>query len=358
MTAKTALVVGAGIIGACLSYRLARAGMHVTILDAAGPHRGASGGSWAWLNAISAQEKSYFDLRQASLAAYHELEQELSGRLKIDWTGALVWDLNTYSAKSDSPVQKSWGSNARIVNADEMRALEPMLTSPPDGAIYSADDGLVDGAQATQTLIDAAQAIGARGAFGRRALSLLSEDNRIAGVKTDFGDLHADVTILAAGTGTSDLLVPFDITLPTSNRAGLLITTAPITKRLTRALWTDSVHIKQLADGRLVIGENDHAPGALDDPEATIAHMIETTQKMLPALGVLTVEKTTIATRPIPGDGYPVIGAIPTLDDAYIAMMHSGFTLAAITARLLTQEILTDELSPLLTPYRLSRFAA
>ena len=44
MTTKTAIVVGAGIIGACLAYRLARAGLHVTIVDAGQAHNGASGG--------------------------------------------------------------------------------------------------------------------------------------------------------------------------------------------------------------------------------------------------------------------------------------------------------------------------
>ncbi|HAJ22792.1 MAG TPA: hypothetical protein DCL95_22510, partial [Rhodospirillaceae bacterium] len=38
MTVKTAVVVGAGIVGACLAYRLARAGLHVTILDAVQAH--------------------------------------------------------------------------------------------------------------------------------------------------------------------------------------------------------------------------------------------------------------------------------------------------------------------------------
>ena len=357
MTTKTAIVVGAGIIGACLAYRLARAGLHVTIVDAGQAHNGASGGSWAWLNAVSAGDKSYFDLRQASLAAYHDLEKELSGRLKIDWTGALIWDPGLYSPKVVNAPQKNWGGNVKTATADEIRALEPLLTSPPDGALFSADDGLVDGAYATRTLIEAAQSIGARCAFGRRVKSMIHENDRITGVQTDFGTLYADVTVLAAGTGISDLLAEHAIPLPTANRAGLLITTAPVTKRMTRALWSDTVHVKQLSDDRLVIGENDHAPGALDNPEATITQMIETTQKLLPALGMLSVERTTIATRPIPGDGFPVIGAIPSLHGAYIAMMHSGFTLAAITAKLLSQEILNNEESPLLAPYRLSRFA-
>lgn len=356
MTVKTAIVVGAGIIGACLSYRLARAGLHVTILDAGGAHSGASGGSWAWLNAVSAREKSYFDLRQASLKAYHALEEELSGRLHIDWTGCLVWDDSMYSKDMGTPLQNNWGGDARVVDANEIRTLEPLLTSPPEGAIFSPEDGLVDGAQATQTLLDAAQSLGARCAFGRQVLSLTKEDGRVTGVQTDFGTLHADVTVLTAGTGIPDLLSPFDIALPTANRAGLLITTAPVKKRLTRAIWTNTVHIKQLSDGRLVIGENQHAPGALDDPEATIDQMIDTTQKLLPALGVLSVEGTTIATRPIPGDGYPIVGAIPSLDGAYLAMTHSGFTLAAIIATLLSQEIMEGQQAPLLEPYRLTRF--
>ncbi len=45
------LILGAGLLGACLAYRLTRAGVAVTVAEATTPASGASGSSFGWINA-------------------------------------------------------------------------------------------------------------------------------------------------------------------------------------------------------------------------------------------------------------------------------------------------------------------
>ncbi|GAB1363672.1 hypothetical protein MASR1M32_29080 [Rhodobacter sp.] len=60
-----------------------------------------------------------------------------------------------------------------------------------------------------------------------------------------------------------------------------------------------------------------------------------------------------LAFRPVPGDGLPVIGAArPGL---WLAVMHSGATLAAITGEVVAEEIDGGE-SALLAEFRPGRF--
>jgi D-hydroxyproline dehydrogenase subunit beta len=62
-----------------------------------------------------------------------------------------------------------------------------------------------------------------------------------------------------------------------------------------------------------------------------------------------------MALRPVPGDGLPVAGP-GAIAGLWIALMHSGATLAPIVAELLADEILTGTESPLLAEFRPSRF--
>ena len=53
--------------------------------------------------------------------------------------------------------------------------------------------------------------------------------------------------------------------------------------------------------------------------------------------------------RPMPADGLPVIGELPGVSGAYVAVMHSGVTLAPVAARFVAAEVVAgldvDELS-------------
>lgn len=65
------LVVGAGLIGSSVAMHLAKKGCHVQVLEAAEPASGASGKSWAWLNANRKQPVRF---RVVSLAAIQQLQ--------------------------------------------------------------------------------------------------------------------------------------------------------------------------------------------------------------------------------------------------------------------------------------------
>lgn len=355
---RSVVVVGAGIVGACLAYRLARAGLAVTVVEALAPRAGASGRSWAWINAMAAADKPYYDLRRAGIGAWHDLEQDLAGTLPLDWSGALVWDTALISPDT-SGAPAAYGARigaSRKISGSEAKAIEPLLGKAPDRAILSEEDGLIDSAAATELILDAARDRGAILTLGRAVTGIACEAGRVVGLETDYGSILADAVVLAAGTGTPAILHGLGIDLPMVNKPGLLITTKPVRQRLSRALWGDRVHVKQLRDGALVIGENAHSPDALKDPDGTAKAMISAAEAVLPSLAPLKIGRTSVAMRPIPMDGFPVIGPVPGQSGLHVAVMHSGVTLAAITARCLCDEIVFGNSAELLAPYRLDRF--
>lgn len=69
-----------------------------------------------------------------------------------------------------------------------------------------------------------------------------------------------------------------------------------------------------------------------------------------------TYDHLTIGYRPMPQDRLPIVGFSPGNSDVYIAVMHSGVTLAAIMGRYISHEIMSNDLIDELAPYRPSRF--
>ena len=76
------VIVGAGVIGASIAYHLAQRGAQVIILEKERPASGATGKSFAWINAsFSKRPRSYYELNFLGIAGWRRLELELGGQL-------------------------------------------------------------------------------------------------------------------------------------------------------------------------------------------------------------------------------------------------------------------------------------
>src|SRR3954452_10534134 len=79
-----------GIVGASAAYHAARAGAAVTLIDAARPGTGVTGGSFAWIGASGVPTGPAAELRSTATDAYRRLEGETPG-LPVTWSGSLTW---------------------------------------------------------------------------------------------------------------------------------------------------------------------------------------------------------------------------------------------------------------------------
>src|SRR5438270_7597176 len=84
------IVIGAGVMGASVAYRLAQAGAAVTVLEATRIGGGTSGISFAWTNAHKKPPKAYHDLNVAGMKAHAALANEFAAR--HGGTAAAAWN--------------------------------------------------------------------------------------------------------------------------------------------------------------------------------------------------------------------------------------------------------------------------
>lgn len=349
------LVIGAGLIGAALAFRLSRAGADVTVIDAGLPAGAASGRSFGWINASFHLTPAHFRLRAEGIAAHHRLAQDLPGG-PIRWCGCLSVEEEGAAQEATFARLTALGYRVdRLTKAEVARRL-PALAHPR-AALWFPDEGVAEADALTRQLLAAS---GARVVTGLPALALAQTGSRISGAVTPQGQIRADHTLVAAGTGAPALLAPLGHPLPMLPRPGLMLTTAPLPPVLPFVLVTAEGELRQDAAGRLLMptaaGHQGDASDAVTGlPSAHADAAAARLAALFPGLAPRW-QSVTLAHRPVPGDGLPVLGTLaPGLS---VAVLHSGVTLAAITAELLADQVLTGRDSPLLADFRPARFAA
>lgn len=349
------VVIGSGLIGAAAAHHLARAGARVTVIEAGTMASGASSRSFGWINASFYLDPAHHHLRVAGIAAHRALSA-VHGDL-YHWTGCL-WH------ESFGAEQAAFAARLRalgypvteLTRADTARRI-PALTDPTE-ALFLPAEGAVEADALARALLAAS---GAEVWSGLPVQALATAGDRVTGVVTAAGHVGADHVVLAAGTGTPALLAPLGIALPLLPRPGALVTTRPIAPILPHILCGPEGELRQRPCGRLILpaapAHQSDDRAVLDELPGTLARQaLDRLRRRLPeAIGAaLAVERVTLAERPVPADGLPVLGRV--LPGLIVAVMHSGVTLGPLAGQAVADLVMDRPISPLWSPYGPDRF--
>ena len=73
------------------------------------------------------------------------------------------------------------------------------------------------------------------------------------------------------------------------------------------------------------------------------------------AAQLVEAESVSLAQRPVPEDGLPVLGPVPGVAGLWLAVLHSGVTLGPVAGELLAAEVTGKGEQPLLAAFRPAR---
>jgi glycine/D-amino acid oxidase-like deaminating enzyme len=241
------VVVGGGIVGVAIAFRLTPRGARVTLLDEAGPAARATGHSFAWLNTEFAKEPfHYHQLHRLRLAADRLPEQELPG-LPVQWGGALKWNWDVAAAqhvRRRVRQQQDWGYPVRLIDAVEFRGMEGEVRAGNSAAArYAEQEGLAGrwpppGCSSRRPPRPARRS-------SRRARSRDSMcAGRVAAARTARGDLPAELLVVATGVPTPAVAAMTGIQIPLVPASGLRVHTKPVPPLVRRIAIGPAAHVK------------------------------------------------------------------------------------------------------------------
>ncbi|AZN97651.1 FAD-binding oxidoreductase [Mesorhizobium sp. M9A.F.Ca.ET.002.03.1.2] len=354
--AKQVIVVGAGIIGASIAWHLAKAGAKVTVLADSGAGGVATPNSFAWINASWGNPEPYFRLRTRSMAEWTRLAQDLPG-IPLAWCGGLCWDLPAAELEAYASGHSAWGYGIERVDRAGAARIEPNLAELPDFALHVPGEGVAEPVAATRALLADAERRGARVTTGTAVTALVEANGRVTGVDISGGRIAADEVVIAAGAGAPAIAATAGVDLPIETPPGLIIHSRPYEKLLNGLVIGDRLHMRQTAEGRIIAGSDFGGADPGMDAEATARELFASMKGMLRGADGLELDFYTVGYRPTPIDGFPIVGRAEGVSGLYVAVMHSGITLAPAVGLFATREILEGERDPLLEPYGLGRFA-
>ena len=350
------VIIGGGIIGAATAFALSRAGAdHLTVIESGGVAGQASGRSFGWLNASSYQDAPHFALRHRALEAWRRYAKD-SGSRHIYWPGSLVWEHrgDRFQTEADALIRMNY--SVQFIDRKEFVKREPEVANPPEHCLFLPEEGVIETAPVARDMLIAS---GARLVSGCQVRGIETVSGRVAGVRIDQGIVPAHKVIVAAGTACPGLLAPFGIALPMLHRPGLLMRSRPVGRVISHILASPEQELRQDANGCLIAPttpahQTDNADRVADRPDLLAQATLLRLSEMLPGQA-LDWQEVMLAARPVPGDGLPVIGACGP-DGLFLAVMHSGATLAVLAGALLADEVLNGTRPDILGPYRPERF--
>lgn len=379
------IVVGGGLLGAPVAWRLAQAGAKVTLLEASGLGSGASQASFAWISSSTTTNHDYYRLKMDAVAEYRALEREFGPQSWLHLDGHIEWNAAADGAAQtrgyDGHVEpttagtgadhlrdkalrlREWGYTVELLPVRELRHLEPDLV-PPDSLqefVFYPDEGYIHPVDAIGTFAAHARSHGVTLREGTTVAGLLREGDRVTGVITATGErLEADVVVSCAGSWTGELLRMAGIDFPMAPRVGMVAISAPTAVRLRSVLHHESLSLRPDGAGRIMMRnyDFDEMTAADTSPDARPAYLDDLFARavqVLPGLASSRIETMRVGVRPIPADNLPHAGFVPGVDGLYLLVCHGGAILGPLLGRLAAMEMVRGEADPRLASFRPGR---
>jgi glycine oxidase len=360
-------IVGAGIVGCSLAWRLARGGASVVLLE-----RGEVGteASWAaggqfvaaaapatsqplldhWLAAQRLYPTFAAELREETGAQF---ELKIGGRLSLAQDEAQRAALQTSLA-----AQRAGGVAAEWWEPDRVHAAEPALPETL-GALHFPDHGFVDNRAMVPAI---AQAAALRGAVVRTwtpVARIVVEGGQAQGVETIAGErIAAGAVVNAAGAWAGQVGGARAVPVGPSKGQMAAIELRPMP--LSRIVSFPGITLVPRADGRLLLAATKESVGF--DRRSTlwaVEHLLANARRALPALGDATFLGAWTGLRPRADDEVPVVGPAADVERLLYATGHfsMGILSAPATAEALTSLILEGQASLPIEAFSPGRFA-
>src|SRR5262245_39840301 len=204
-----ALIIGGGVIGCSIAWRLRQAGLRTVVIERGDIGKEASWAAGGILGPMAEanQMDDFFHLATRSRAMYADFARELREASGIDieyrTEGTLYLAL---TVEDEEELDHRWrwqqetGLNVKRLDRNCALKLEPSINANLKWALEFPDDHQVDNRRLATALEVAAKTSGVTFLTHTQALRLLTAGSLVYGIATTRGEILANTVIIAAGS--------------------------------------------------------------------------------------------------------------------------------------------------------------
>ena len=343
------LIIGGGIIGLSIAWRLIGIGKKVIIIDKKNLGKEAS---WAAAGMLSGRldlkpcEKKLLPIFEKSHLAWPKFAEELENKsgksigYKKEGTLRVACDLdeekklkNNYDFLKNNKVNITW------LSGDKIRDKEPYVSNNVLSGFFSPDDHHVNNRYILDALITILKKNKNNCIFkeNTEVEKIITNKNQVIGVKTNNEIIKTKEIIVCSGAWTSKIKNIEIKEVPIRPVKGQMVC-LKVPKNISllkHILWRENVYLVPRNNSDLIIGATEEEMGY--DKSLTVGgiyNLLKIAREVLPAIEDLSIAESWSGLRPTSRDDAPIIGPSKKLKGLIYATGHhkNGILLAPLTS--------------------------
>ena len=371
MTQKTIHIIGGGVAGLGLAWRLALRGIKSVVYDKGAMGRGASWAAAGMLAAVIEAEPGEdalipFVLKSQSM--WREFAKELNAYTGHDIGYRETGTLFIAPERDDEGLLKQrfeYLKNRNLpvewLDKSDLRKREPFLSPRVTQGFYSGQDHQVD----NRALVDALHAACIRAGVALHPNSEITDvicaDDTITHLIVNGERIAVEHVVLAAGAWSGAINgIPQNILPPVFPMKGQLLALQMDVRMplLKHVVWTPQVYLVPRSDGRLIVGATLEDKGF--DAQLTaggILHLLRETWEALPGIEELPLLESWAGFRPTSRDDAPILGPSGLKNLSFMTGQHRhGILMTPLVAAAMCEYICDGRLPDVAAPFTINRF--
>ena len=372
-----AIVIGAGLVGACSALSLVNAGLRVLVLDRGPVASGTTGAGEGNILVSDKEPSAELTLALRSRDAWFEINTDIGGGFELEDKGGVVVsrsEKGIADLKKLSALQAVHGIQVVELDAKGIKEIEPYISDSVEYAVLYPQDAQCQPMLAAAQIMRAVKKRGGAFIQGENVKSINVKSGKVVGLTTEKNTYTCPIIINATGTWAGEIAKMAGSYLPIMPRRGFILVTAPAPKIVHHKVY-DADYVANVASsdadlqssavvegtesGTILIGASRERVGFKSDLDvAVLRQLARQAISLFPILSNIALLRAYRGFRPYAPDHLPVIGEDANVKGLWHAAGHegAGIGLAPATGELITAQITSTKTFMDPTPFSPKRF--